>query len=66
MREIVQFSQKILRKIVQWNSLTPFFEASCLQRSEISAGMELQKGGLGVLDVWNIPEEPIDAVEKSF
>ena len=31
-----------------WNTQTPFFAASCLQQSQIAAGMKLQKEGLGV------------------
>ena len=44
----------------------PLFAVSCLQRSKIAAGMKLHKGGLGVSDLCDTPEEPIFAVEKSL
>jgi len=40
------------------------FAALCLQRSEIVAGMKLQKGGHGVSDLSDTPEDVIYAVEK--
>ena len=44
----------------------PIFAASRLQWSEIAAGVKLQKGGLGVSDLSDTPEEPLYAIEKSL